>query len=235
MKAYLKTQMSRYGEGAPHRGRRTAPTCFVTLSREAGAGGYPVAEALAGLLTGSGIGVAGTPWTVFDRSLLKVVVEEHRLPEEFMKDLEAMAGRTVPPIVDEMLGLRPSARALAGLTCRTILNLAAMGNAILVGRGGAVVARDLPGGFHARLVGSPARRAEFLVKHHGLTLREAERLMEEEDDGRRRYVRRYLKADVSDPIHYDLVVNTDRLNHVQTAELLLAAFRIRHGLRPPAA
>ncbi|MHC4470642.1 MAG: hypothetical protein ACYTDY_15195 [Planctomycetota bacterium] len=47
---------------------------------------------------------------------------------------------------------------LLGKSNRTILHLATMGNAIIVGRGANIVTRRLEGGIRVRLVGTPRLR-----------------------------------------------------------------------------
>ena len=56
---------------------------FITISRQAGAGGTTVAELLARMLNEDCKARPEIPWTVFDRNLVEKVLEDHELPEEF--------------------------------------------------------------------------------------------------------------------------------------------------------
>jgi cytidylate kinase len=108
-------------------------------------------------------------------------------------------------------------------TTRTILHLATMGHAIIVGRGAGVIGRRLDGGLHVRLIGSPARRLERMKEFYKLSEPEARAAMERLDNGRRSYVRKYFKADVRDPLLYDLVINTDHVSYERAATIIAEA------------
>ena len=198
---------------------------FVTLSRQTGAGGNSVAEALADLLTEEGVGDPGRKWTVFDRELLRLVVEDHHLPESAMRDLEETSAPHVSRVIEEMFGVKFPRHAIVSLTSRTILHLASMGNAVLVGRGGSIVARPLPGGVHVRLVGSMERRIEHLMRHFEITRREAQSLVDREDFGRKRYLLHYFHREIDDPLLYDLVLNTDHLGYRRAARIIVDALQ----------
>ena len=58
------------------------------------------------------------------------------------------------------MGLHPSSWTLVQQTNATILQLAQMGNVILVGRGATVITSKLNNVFHVRLVGSLEKRIE---------------------------------------------------------------------------
>ena len=153
------------------------------------------------------------PWTAFDRTLVEQVLADHQLPAklaEFMPEQRLLSG--IEDAVEELLGLHPNSWRLVQQTTETILRLAEMGNVIIVGRGGSIITSHLPQAFHVRLVGSPEARAESLMKAQGITKRKAMSVLEAEDASRRRFIRRYFKRDVDDPLLYDVVVNTDRVS-----------------------
>jgi cytidylate kinase len=47
--------------------------------------------------------------------------------------------------------------------------------------------------------------------------------IEKEDRGRERYLKKYFKADLNDPLLYDLVINTDRITYDHAARLIADA------------
>jgi hypothetical protein len=226
MRAYLTTQM-RERETEPGSEPGRAP--FVTISRQSGTEALAVAHRLARELAERGIGAEAPPWTVFERDLLRRVVEEHGLPESYMRDVERRRYPALQTIVEEMFG-GPSVRTLVAKTGRTILHLATMGNAILIGRGSNVVTRRLRGGIRVRLVGSPRTRLRRIMTRRDLDRTAAEAAMTADDEARRRYVRTYLQRDIEDPLLYDLVLNTDALDHRQTARTIADALAVRRDV-----
>lgn len=109
---------------------------------------------------------------------------------------------------------------LVAQTARTILNLAQMGNVILIGRAANLITAKLPQGFHVRLVVSFEKRTMHLAELNGLTFSEATQMRKLLDQGRHAYVRKYYHADCEDPMHYHLVINTDWTSYEQAAELI---------------
>jgi cytidylate kinase len=87
--------------------------------------------------------------------------------------------------------------------------LAASGNVILVGRGAAVISAGLPHVLRVRLVAPFEFRVRHFAQSHGIPETEAVRAVRTNDTARRRYVRAYLNSDVTDALHYDLVINTE--------------------------
>lgn len=55
----------------------------------------------------------------------------------------------------------------------------------------------------------------------------AKREVDRFDGGRRQFVRRYFGGDVEDPLHYDLVVNTERLSYDSAASVIVDALATR--------
>lgn len=192
----------------------------VTISRQTGAGGHATGEALAAYLQGKAPKTS-PPWTLFDRKLVEEVLADHQLPAklaDFMPDQRLLSG--IEDVVEELLGMHPASWHLVQQTTETILRLAEMGNVILVGRGASIITGHLPQAFHVRLVGSPEVRAEFLIQTQGLSKRKALATLEQEDVSRKRYIRRYFKRDIDDPLLYDLVVNTDRIPTDEAARIV---------------
>jgi cytidylate kinase len=93
----------------------------------------------------------------------------------------------------------------------------------LIGRGANLITRSLDHAFHVRLVGSLEKRVEHFQKAQGLTKEAAQRMIRNEDRGRRRYVRSYFGEDVDNPLLYNLVLNTDLLPHAQAAQMIGSA------------
>jgi len=226
-RAYLAAQMV---EAKTRAQREAEPAAlFVTISRQSGAGGLVVAERLAQILNQRGFACPRTPWVVFDKNLLQRVIEENRLPESYMDQMEEKVLPRFQTVVNEMLSVHPAVSRLVAHTSRTILHLATMGSSVLVGRGANLLAAGLPGGLHVRLVGSPGRRLQFLIDHYGLTREEASRRMTDEDEGRSFYVKKHFNRDVDDPLLYHLVLSTDLLGHDGAASLIAAALETKSG------
>jgi cytidylate kinase len=196
------------------------PTPFVTISREAGSGGSALATVLTQKLNAAGIN--GRIWRVYEGDVTSRMLAANAmsrtvaqfLPEDSVPELSATIG--------ELIGLHPNLWTLVQKTNEEIRDLAIHGYAILVGRGANFVTRDLPDGVHVRLVASEAFRARHFADKCGVPESHAFALNAKCDAARRRYVRAYFDADVTDPKHYDIVLNTEALSVEGAADLVMA-------------
>jgi len=204
------------------RDQRVHATAFrpaVTVSRQAGCGALEVAEKLAALLQRDSAR-DDPPWTVFDRNLMDKVLEDHNLPARLAKFLPEDRMTELQDITDELFGLRPSSWTMIQQVSETILELAELGNVILIGRGGNVVTAKLPHVIHVRLVARLEVRLEHCQTSYDMNARAARDFCQREDMGRRRYLKKYFQADVDDLLRYHLIINTGLVAYETAARLI---------------
>ncbi len=201
----------------------------VTLSRETGAGALVIAQKLADYLQAHC--PARCAWAVFDRNITEKVLEEHHLPTRMAKFLPEDSISTVDDIIEELFGLHPPSWVVVRQTAETILHLAELGHVIVVGRGANVITSKLPHVFHVRLVGSLEKRLARLQPHLKLSRKAALEFIRKSDRGRVRYLRKYFKKDIDDPLLYDLVVNTDRFSEDEVVRLIGSTVLMRSRAR----
>ena len=203
--------------------KRTLPV--ITISREAGAGGVTIGELTAQLLNQDRREPTCPPWTVFDKNLVEKVIEDHRFPDNLKRFLPEDVLPGVTSSVEEILGLHPSAWTLAEHTTETILRLANLGNVILVGRGSNLIAAKIKPAVHIRLVAPFEERVKHIAEFYHLTPSEADTFTKKADQGRRRYVKRYFRTAIEDPLHYTLVINTGKMDYQAAAHVIAEAVR----------
>jgi hypothetical protein len=204
------------------------PRRAVMISRQAGAGSHVVAEALVARL--SALAPEGSPpWTVFDRNLVEKVLEDHDLPNELARFMPEDRVLEISDTLDGLFGLRPSSWSLVRKTADTILHLAEFGNVVVIGRGANVITSKLDYALHIRLVGSLDRRIEHVREYKHLGRGAAIEYVQDEDVGRKRYVKKYYGQDIDDPLLYDMVINTDRVPYEEASRIIAEAVYPRHG------
>jgi len=191
----------------------------VTISRQAGSEAHAIADELARYLQACRPKET-PPWTVFDRELVKKVLEEHHLPERMARFLAEDRISELQDTVDELFGLHPPSWTLVRQTVETILHLVELGRVIIIGRGAGIATRNLDYVFHVRLVGSLERRVERTQESCKLEKKEALKFIHEEDRGRRRYLKKYFNLEIDDPLLYHVVINTDSVSPKLAARML---------------
>ena len=130
--------------------------------------------------------------------------------------------------MEEVLGLHPSGWTLVQHTTKTILRLAGLrprhpGRARCQHHHRAPPVTCFTCGWWRR------SRREFAIPPDTTSLSEAEaaKLVREQDQARRRYVRRYFNSEIDDPTLYDVTLNTGRFGFARTAEVI-AQLALQH-------
>jgi Cytidylate kinase-like family len=213
--SFVSSQFQAPGEIGTETGVRRA----VTISRQAGCGALAVAEKLASFLKQHSPKDL-RPWTVFDRNLMNRVLEEHGLPAHLAKFLPEDRVSEIEDLVADILGAHPPQWQVVAQSAETILKLATVGNVIVIGRGGNVIAARLPRVFHVRLVAPLEQRIAHCQEAYGMTGPAARVFCQQEDLGRERYVRKYFNADVTDPLRYHMIINTGLVGYDDAARII---------------
>ncbi len=191
----------------------------ITISRQSGTGGHLIAEVVAAHLQRHNAQDAAT-WMIFDKNLIEKALEEHDLPASLAKYMPEDRITGIHDTLDELFGLHPPTWTLVDKTSDTILRLAELGNVIILGRGGNIITSKLDYMFHVRLVGDKAARIEYIQADRQVDKVAATRIVEQEDEGRRRYVKRYFHRDIDDPQLYHLVINVTEVGRLTAAAMI---------------
>lgn len=191
----------------------------VTISRQAGCGAILVANELVKYLQAHSP-LTQSAWTVFDRELMDRVLTDHQMPQYLAKYLPE---DRIPGIEDTMLdifGVHPPVSKIIKQTTETLLQLAEIGNVILIGRAGNIATARLPHVLHVRLVAPLEDRIERICRDNRKTPAEARQFCLDEEQARTRYVRTYFNADINDPLLYHLIINTSRVGCEDAARII---------------
>ena len=199
----------------------------ITISRQSGTGGHLVAEEVARYLQLHGPRGAAS-WMIFDRNLLEKVLEVHNLPARLAKYMPEDRISGIEDTLDELFGLHPPSWTLVEKTSDTILKLEDLGHVILLGRGANIITSKLHNMFHVRLVGPRETRIEFIQHDRKLDKKAASELVDHEDDGRRRYLKKYFHREIDDPTLYHLVINAPEMGHGAVAKLIAETVLSNH-------
>ncbi|UCH83915.1 MAG: cytidylate kinase-like family protein [Candidatus Latescibacterota bacterium] len=192
-------------------GGKEAAKPSITISRQTGAGAITLGDHLAAFLNHE-TGGEQTEWAVFDKNLVKQVLEDHDLPRRLEQYMPEDKPGAVGDAIADILGMHPPDWKLIEHTQSTIYRLAKIGHSILVGRGANIITRDLPNVLHLRLIDSIDRRIARCVSFYDISESQAREFIKKTDRGRRRYMLAYYDAEIDDPSTYDMVINVERFS-----------------------
>ena len=202
---------------------------LVTLSATYGAGGSEVGPALARRL--------GVPFV--DRLIPSEVAARLaiRLRAAYSRDQRSSGVLSrllvsLAPMARSFGVEGPAASPLADRDFRekaeqVIFERAESGQAVILGRAGAVVLRDDPRALHVRLDGPAEARLRQAMRIQGVERSVAERRMKETDRARHAYVRQFHHADARNPALYHLLIDSTMIDLTACVEIIALAAESR--------
>ena len=187
---------------------------YLLISREKGAGGRQVAN-----LIGQRLG-----WQVFDRQIVDAIAQRTQMRQQLVENLDEKTRGGLEDFLRHVLTKEIGSTDYLTHLRRVLLTLGQQGDVVIVGRGAEYI---LPNqfGVRVRLVAPFDVRAERIARAEGLTPEEANPLVARVDRERRDFVHTSFQKDASDPLNYDLVINTGPLTVERTAGIVLAALK----------
>ncbi|MCX6538643.1 MAG: cytidylate kinase-like family protein [Acidobacteria bacterium] len=180
------------------------PGATITISRKYGCEAFPLALRLKELLDAA----CEEPWIIYDKALLERVSQAEHLSMEFLEDLGSSRR------ADDSLGFVFPGHVTHDEAFRRLawhlVQIAGAGNAIIVGRGGAILTRHLKNCYHFRLDASDAFCVSSTAQRLKISEKEAAEMLREYHQKRDAFIESYLRASVRDLTHYHAVYNRDR-------------------------
>jgi cytidylate kinase len=216
----LLSEIRRRSREVAETGQKAAEGPWISISRQAGSHGYELAARVAERLG----------WRAYDKEILAAIATETFSDEVVLSRLDEHGVREfdeylVGIIVPEDPG---QARYLIGMT-RVIARLARLGRAVLVGRGAGWLLTPACG-LRVRMFGSLDPRVAEVARDLGVTLDEARRLVAENDEAQRTFIRQAFHKDIDDPAGYDLFLNSIDLGLPAAVDAVLAAAKTKLSL-----
>jgi cytidylate kinase len=176
---------------------------IITISREMGSGGIPIAHRAAEKLG----------YTLIDGEAIAKVAGKYGLTPEAME----IADEKPPAFVEKLDEQMAVDLHLIELI---ILEYALKGNVIIYGRGGQDLLKDINSVLRVRIIAPFEERVERWAEREWLDPDLARILVRKSDQQRAGFIKYYFDRDWYDPIHYDLIINTSRLSEETAVKLL---------------
>ena len=200
----------------------------ITLAREFGSGGTRIAKKLARELD----------IPVYDREILKLASQESGIKEELFAQADEVArrnpllrairaannGQLIPSPPDT--GNYLSDENLFRYQAKVIRELTQEQDCVIIGRCADFILRDVDYVLNVFVHAPLENRIEEEMRIRTLSRADAEKLTRKTDKRRADYYRYFTGRDWRDAAHYDLCLNTGRLNIDQCVEMVRAALEI---------
>jgi hypothetical protein len=220
----LEEYNRRQKEKAASQHRKPKPRPCITLSREYGCEGYPVAERLRELMMQK----SGDEWVLVDKAVLEEVALHHNISEEILQAL-GENNRILNEVLATFSPRWKSDQDYFRLLSRHVVALAEQGNVIIVELGGAIITRHIHHSHHFRIYGSSAFKAATLVRRLNIETEAAEKLIYRQQKQRDHFTKEFLDRNDHDPALYDLLFNNDRVPAGDIAHTIADFISATHG------
>jgi cytidylate kinase len=185
----------------------------ITISRESGSGGTVLAEKLARELA----------FDLFHREVIQEMAESANISTRIIESLDekrlSMLDDSIAAIIRDR-HLWPD-QFLKHLM-KVVGTIGKHGRAVIVGRGAHFI---LPHdeNLRVRVIAPLAMRIRNVAQKLDISESEAQKMILKKDSNRRSFSRKYFYADVTDPLNYDLVINTAWLSIDAAVKSIVAA------------
>ncbi|HLI88641.1 MAG TPA: cytidylate kinase-like family protein [Ktedonobacteraceae bacterium] len=201
----------------------------ITISRQYGSGGGEIALRLAQRLG----------WRLLDHDAvvhvaqqLGISVEEAEEHDEHVESLGVRILTSMQMIQPTMAAslpvqITPNIREYHEALCRVVEATVRQEKTVVVGRGGQMLFAGRRDILHARVVAPLEQRVAYVMRREGLEYDAAMTRVHEKDQGRIRYLQAQYHRHPSDPLLYDLVVNTGVLSLDRCVDLICLALEAK--------
>lgn len=206
---------------------------IITISREYASGGAEIAALVAKRLG----------WDLIDNAFVERVAEVAGMSPEEVARLEERVPSFAERLARALAGSSPELflsageavtaetmvpeRQLVRVTEAVIAEAVQHDRVVLVGRGAQAYIGERQGALHVYLVAPREARIRRAMERHGIGATEAERMVDETDHNRRRYVKTHYGRKWEDSANYDIVVNSAAFSYEECAGIVVRTVEIR--------
>jgi cytidylate kinase len=176
---------------------------IITISREMGSAGIPIAQKAAEKLH----------YTLIDGEAIRAAAPRYGLSPENLEKADEKPPAFVEKLDEQMLVDLHQIELI-------ILEYAKQGNVIIYGRGGQDLLRELNSVLRVRIIAPFEERVERWAEREWIDPELARFLVRKSDQQRSGFIKYYFDRDWEDPLGYDLVINTSRLSADTAVKLI---------------
>jgi cytidylate kinase len=190
---------------------------FITIAREPGSGGAPIAKRLGEKLN----------FRVRNESIVDAVAKSTKKRREIIKHIDEKGRTYVDDIIHSALNPEyVDENVFAKELSRVILTFAHQGNCIILGRGANFIT-PFARGLHVNIVAPYDVRVKRAMEFEGFSKRKAKAVIAKVEKEREEFVKTYFKKDTKKSNAYDLTLNTTHYSIDEAADVIIMAFRLK--------
>ncbi len=190
------------------------PRPFITVAREPGSGGTPIAQALAERLG----------YKFINEEIIDEIASSTKRRKEVIKAIDERGRSSVQDMIHSILNTEyvDDVKYVTELA-KIILTYAHQGNVVILGRGANFIT-PFSKGLHINVTAPYVVRVERSMQYEGYSQEEAKRVIANTEQERELFVKQYFKRDVRKRNSYDLTINTAYFDVKEAVDIAAEAF-----------
>lgn len=188
---------------------------FITIARDPGSGGKPIANLVAQKLG----------FEFFDEALIEAIAKSARKRKQIIRNVDEKSRTVIEDLVHNLFNPEyiSDTSYIKHLT-NTTLAIAHQGKSVILGRGANFIAPPSEG--LNVLVTAPRHvRIQRAIEFENIKRPTAIKRIEKITEERRRFVSQYFNKDYTNPKYYDFILNTEYFDIDGASDLVINAFR----------
>lgn len=205
---------------------KTGPV--ITISRFTGCDGREVAAALVAILN---LRNNTNKWRWIDKDIIYHAAHELKTDTNRVEAFyQGMTMNDISEMIMAFSGSFVSDSSVKKAIREVVLSIAREGHAVIIGRGGVAITRDMTNALHIRLVAPLYWRVENVMKKKGMIIEKAEEYIVETDEKRNKMIVGFLdkKPQAIDYL-FDSTLNRSSFSIDQLSALILNMYEAKLG------
>jgi cytidylate kinase len=217
---FVKQQVKKWeGQFRAKKGTADTQMPVITVAMEPGSGRSIIAQRIAERLE----------FDYFHRDIVEKIAQTAEIRSAVINSLEKQRLTGVKDFISSLMEeqyIHPD--TYLNHLLPVISTIANHGRAVIVGRGANFIlpAEDI---FAVRVIAPLKKRIREVALTHRATTEQAKRRVIQRESRRKAFIRSAFHADISDPSHYDLTINTGRMSIESAVEAVIGAVMARLG------
>ncbi|MBA4368046.1 MAG: cytidylate kinase-like family protein [Desulfobacterium sp.] len=185
----------------------------ITVSREPGSGGKLIAQGIAEKLG----------FDLFHQEVIHEMAESAQAKKMLMETLDEKGLSVIEDLISSLVYER---HLWPDEYLKHLMNVVGTigkhGRAVIVGRGvNFILQKERT--FRIRVIAPLERRIQNVMKEYGSSEEETRRRVLRTESDRRAFIRKYFNTSITDPVNYDLIINTDTMDLDMAVKAVIGA------------
>lgn len=188
---------------------------FITIAREPGSGGAPIAKRVAERLA----------FSFYDEEIVEELAKSTKKRKSIIKEVDEKGRNYIDDFIHSVLNPEyVDEEKFIKVLSRIIVNYAHKGNCVILGRG-ANFMTPFARGLHVNIVAPYEVRVQRAMQYEGFNEAKARKVIEKVEKERKEFTQTYFRKKIAAHSQYDLTLNTAHYSIDQATDIIMLAFR----------